>query len=411
MTYECERVSEEQQATAVEVSHKTTGGSVQVSQEMVKAGEAQPVPPSSNREQDFEAIRDRLQHTLRATLPTSLLAEGDSLALLRRLPSHCISLILTDPPYHSTKKGNIYGDTAFEEDESYIKWMTKFAAEWRRVLKPNGSIFCYCASEMSARLEVMFSKDFNVLSHIVWTKPNEPGFDGWKQKMKKEALRQWYAHTERIIFAEPASDGNLRRAPFGIFLREKRKLAGLSTYEVAEIIGAYGRVNHGGAVSNWEAGRNIPSREQYSKLCVALLATGKLRSMPPYEDVVRPFMVDASKEFTDVWTFPSVRPYAGKHPAEKPGAMLQHAIEATTYPGDIVLDCFAGSGSTAQAAASLGRRSISMEIDPVWVNRIVSRLGLEAKGARDQIEHEDTVSGRKPARSDKSQLRLFEGVK
>jgi len=55
---------------------------------------------------------------------------------------------------------------------------------------------------MAARLELMFSENFNILSHIVWTKSNDPGFDGWKGKMKKEALRQWYAHSERIIFAE-----------------------------------------------------------------------------------------------------------------------------------------------------------------------------------------------------------------
>jgi hypothetical protein len=56
----------------------------------------------------------------------------------------------------------------------------------------------------------------------------------------------------------------------------------------------------------------------------ALLKTGKVESMPPYEDVIRPFKMDASKEFTDVWNFPSVRPYKGKHPAEKPVVMNGH---------------------------------------------------------------------------------------
>lgn len=367
--------------------------------------------PNMNRSHEFEKSRHALQSHLKAALPHSILAEGDSLFLLQKIPSETISLILTDPPYHSTKKSNIYNDTAFEEDSKYIDWMSAYAAEWRRILRPNGSLFCFCASEMSARLELMLAKDFNILSHIVWTKPNEPGFDGWKQKMKKEALRQWYAHTERVLFAEPAAHGNLRRAPFGIFLREKRKEAGLSTYEVAEMIGAYGRVNHGGAVSNWEAGRNIPSREQYAKLAAALLGTGRLKSMPPYEDVIRPFMVDASKEFTDVWTFPSVRPYAGKHPAEKPISMLMHAIEATTYPGDIVLDCFAGSGSTALAAASLGRRSISMEIDPIWVDRLATRLQLQSHSVFEQGPREHLQPPKKSKRKDKFQLRLFDGAK
>lgn len=332
----------------------------------------------STRVQDFEQIALALSDNIRASAPSGVLAEGDSLSLLRKLPDHSISLILTDPPYHSTKKQNIYGDTHFEEDQHYLEWMELFSSEWRRILRPNGSLFCFCDSSMTARLEVLFSKKFNILSHIVWTKPNDPGFDGWKGKMKKEALRQWYPHSERIIFAESAVEGNLHRSPFAQFLRNVRNEAGLSQHELTALIGAYGKVNHGGAVSNWEAGRNTPSREQYEKICSAILGTGRVEFMPPYEDVVRVFTIDGSKQFTDVWTFPSVRPYKGKHPAEKPLSMLEHAIEATTYPGDIVLDCFAGSGSTALAALNLDRRTIALEIDPKWVETIAARLEVEA---------------------------------
>jgi len=330
--------------------------------------------PRPSRHNDFQTLTTALSSSARLTSPCALLLEGDSLHLLRKMPDHCISLILTDPPYHTTKKRNIYGDTAFEEDSHYLDWMAKFVVQWKRVLRPNGSLFCFCAPEMAARLEVLFATEFNILSHIVWTKPNDPGFDGWKQKMRKEALRQWYAHSERIIFAEPACEGNLHNSPLAHFLHQTRQKAGMSTHDLAEAIGAYGRVNHGGAVSNWEAGRNTPSREQYAKLSAALFATGRIEPMPPYEDVTRPFTVDATKEFTDVWTFPSVRPYEGKHPAEKPVPMLAHAIQATTFPGDIVLDCFAGSGNTAFAALDLGRRSVSMEADPLWVSRIAARL-------------------------------------
>lgn len=327
-----------------------------------------------SRKQSFLSIKATITAQLKFSSSHALVAEGDSLLLLRQLPNCSVSLILTDPPYHATKKKNIYGDTAFTKDQHYLEWMAEYASEWRRVLRPNGSLFCHCDSSMAARLEVLFSKNFNILSHIVWTKPNEPGFDGWKGKMKKEALRQWYPHSERIIFAEPAVEGNLHRSPFAQFLQDARKQAGLSTYQLTAMIGAHGRVNHGGAVSNWEAGRNTPSRNQYNEICKALLGTKKVGSMPPYEDVVRAFRMDGSKEFTDVWNFPSVRPYKGKHPAEKPAAMLEHAIEATTFPGDIVLDCFGGSGSTAIAALKLRRRAMVMEIEPAWTRRIVSRV-------------------------------------
>ena len=304
----------------------------------------------------------------------AILISGDSLVTLKNLPDHCISLILTDPPYHATKKKNIFGDTHFQDDEHYITWMMEYAREWRRVLRPNGSLFCCCDTSMASKLEVMMGKYFNILSQIVWTKPNDPGFDGWKGKMKKEALRQWYPHSERILFAEPALEGNLRRSAFGMLLREKRVQSGLSGHQLTALTGDHGKVNHGGAVSNWESGRNIPSRCQYQRVCNALIGTGKVNSMPRYEDVIRPFNMSSDRAFTDVWNFPSVRPYKGKHPAEKPLDMLKHAIEATTYEGDIVLDCFAGSGSTAVAAAAVGRRSISIEIDNQWIEAISNRL-------------------------------------
>jgi site-specific DNA-methyltransferase (adenine-specific) len=144
--------------------------------------------------------------------------------------------------------------------------------------------------------------------------------------------------------------------------------------ELTEIIGAYGKVNRGGAVANWEAGRNVPSREQYSKLVAALEATGHVGTMLPYEDVVRPMQVSRSVRFTDVWDFPSVRPFKGKHPAEKPQDMLMHMIAASTYPGDVVLDCFAGSGSTGAASVRLGCRAVCMEIEDRWIARAVREL-------------------------------------
>lgn len=232
----------------------------------------------------------------------------------------------------------------------------------------------FCSSAMEARLEVMLSKYFNILSHIVWTKPNDPGFDGWKGKMKKEALRQWYPHSERIIFCEPALEGNLKRSYFGSLLKEKRLSCGLSGHKLTEMIGAYGKVNHGGAVSNWETGRNIPSKQQYEKICRALIQSGLQKPLPVYEDAIRPFEVNAGIEFTDIWTFPSVKPYKGKHPAEKPLDLLVHCIKSSTFENDIVLDCFAGSGNTLIAALQENRYAIGIEIDSSWCDSISRRL-------------------------------------
>lgn len=294
--------------------------------------------------------------------------------------------------------------------------MEQYAIEWKRILKPNGSLFCFCSSEMSARLEVMFSKYFNILSQIVWTKPNEAGFDGWKQKTKKESLRQWYPSTERIIFAEQnnsdkfanESSGkadykhNLRFSLFGDLIRQAMINTKTSTIELTEAVGAYGKVNHGGSASNWINGLNIPTLDQFFKIRSYLNNKGgqeyfsisyeKLSSEEHdnmykakqntdylhinnvYIELRRPFNVSNEVQYTDVWNFKSVRPYKNKHPAEKPLDLLKHAIESTTYPNDIVLDCFSGSGNVAIAASLCKRKSILMEIDPKWVNIAKERL-------------------------------------
>ncbi|CAD5571955.1 DNA methylase [Escherichia coli] len=327
-----------------------------------------------NRTETLKKIQIEVEEFVTYADNEQLIANHDCLTVLKKIPNNSISLILTDPPYHATQKKNIYGDTQFKKDDEYINWMEEISIEWRRILKPNGSLYCFCDSSMSARLEVMLSKRFNILSHIVWTKPNQPGFDGWKGKMNKESLRQWYGHSERIIFCEPAKDGNLHRSSFGEFLKKRRKEAGLSGNKLTELTGAYGKVNHGGAVSNWETGRNIPSREQYKKIKEAILNTGKVSFMPEYEDAIRPFIISKNVEYTDVWNFESVRPYKGKHPAEKPQDMLSHIIIASSYEGDIVLDCFAGSGSTALSAKRNKRKCISIDIDTHWTDYIEKRL-------------------------------------
>lgn len=298
------------------------------------------------------------------------LYQGDCLEIMKNIPDSSVDLILTDPPYHSTKKANITGDRNFKTDINYLEWLDTIAQEWQRILAPNGSLYCFASPKMAAKVEVLLDNRFNVLASITWTKPNEPGYDGWKQKTKKESLRSWYLHSERIIFGEAKSSDSIQ-SPFGSLLRKIRSDAGLSTIELTEMIGEYGEVNHGGAVSNWETGRNIPTIEQYTKIKEALSTQGL--ALPDYEKIIRPFYVNADIPYIDVWDFPSVKPYPGKHPAEKPLDLIIHIIKASSYTGNVILDCFAGSGVVGQAAKILNRQAILIEIEQSWCEKIALR--------------------------------------
>lgn len=64
------------------------------------------------------------------------------------------------------------------------------------------------------------------------------------------------------------------------------------------------------------------------------------------------------------------------HPTEKPVALMRHYIENSTTPGGLVLDPFAGTGSTLLAAAEAGRRFIGCEIDPAYYLGACGRLAI-----------------------------------
>jgi len=73
-------------------------------------------------------------------------------------------------------------------------------------------------------------------------------------------------------------------------------------------------------------------------------------------------------------TIPKIIPQADDHPTPKPTTLAAHFIRLHTKPGDLVLDCFAGGGSTLEAAKMCGRRAIGIEIDEEHCERIVERM-------------------------------------
>lgn len=74
-----------------------------------------------------------------------------------------------------------------------------------------------------------------------------------------------------------------------------------------------------------------------------------------------------------VWTV-ATRPYKGAHFATFPPALIEPCILAGSRPGDIVLDPFMGSGTTAQVAVQHGRRAIGCELNPAYIDLIHQRL-------------------------------------
>jgi site-specific DNA-methyltransferase (adenine-specific) len=102
---------------------------------------------------------------------------------------------------------------------------------------------------------------------------------------------------------------------------------------------------------------------------------GKSRHLFNYADMKR---ANGGKQMKDVWNFTSPKggeKRFGKHPTQKPLVLLERILLAASREGDLVMDPFLGSGTTAIAAARLKRRCVGMESDAAHVELARERLG------------------------------------
>lgn len=83
------------------------------------------------------------------------------------------------------------------------------------------------------------------------------------------------------------------------------------------------------------------------------------------------------KQMRNFWSFPVTAPrekFHGKHPSQKPLLLLERLVLAGTLPGDLVLDCFCGSGTTLVASAKHGRPYVGIEKENTYRELALSRL-------------------------------------
>lgn len=328
---------------------------------------------------------------------------ADSLQFIKTLPDNSVDLIATDPPYFRVKT-NAW-DNQWKSDAEYLAWIDEFLAEFWRILKPNGSIYMFSGSRLASDIEILMRNRFEILSHIIWAKPNGP----WRRQ-RKSSLRAFFPSTERILFgghygAEGFAKGqsgyaskcaelrsNVFEPLIKVFIDARATLA----VSAAEINAATGKqmCSHWFSSSQWQ----LPGENDFKKLSALFNQKAIERGIPcpypfnsdfesqlnkyteltnthsallhqyddlkeQYEGLRRPFSVTKDVPYTDVWDFVPVPYYPGKHPCEKPAEMIDHIIRSSSRPGDMVADFFMGSGRTVKSALKLGRQAIGVEIE------------------------------------------------
>jgi site-specific DNA-methyltransferase (adenine-specific) len=301
----------------------------------------------------------------------------DCLKVLSTLPDNSIDLIATDPPYFRVVAAQ--WDRQWKTEQHFYQWLESVLIEMARVLKPNGSLYLFAGPYTATNVEVLVAKHFNVLNQIVWAKPS-----GRWNGCNKESLRKFFPQTEHIVFAESA-----KPKPFGFesiraYLHNAIIDAGVTQKQV-DIACGVKMSGHWFGKSQWSM---IP--ESHYKTLNKLVG-GHLKShqsiykeyrrlLDEINQARRVFNVTKHVPFTNVWNYKPIQYYLGKHPCEKPIDMMKHIINTSSLPGQTVLDCFVGGGSTPIACLETDRKFIGSELGKEEFKGALNRIQKHIEG-------------------------------
>ena len=261
----------------------------------------------------------------------------------------------------------------------------------------NGSLYWFAWAEHAAMIEARMRERLDVLNQIVWRKgASGKSALGWMQKANKDSLRAFLPETERILFAAhygadsfamgasgyDAKCDELRGflfEPLRSYLCGEVERSGWSREDLNREMGFAPRgmlETRYLSKSQWQ----LPTAKHYANMRHILGAEYLKREYDDlkreYDDLRRPFNMRKGAQSTDVWDFDPVSGYAGKHPCEKPLALMMHILETSTRRRQTILDPFMGSGTTGVACVQLDHKFIGIELDPDYFEIACERIDL-----------------------------------
>ncbi len=258
---------------------------------------------------------------------------GDTL----EFPDESVDLIYMDPPFFSNRNyevlwGDGYELRAFEDRwqggiENYIAWMEPTIRECYRVLKPTGSIILHCDWHANAHLRLLMDRIFgesNFVNDVVWC------YD-----TSGRSKRYFNRKHDTIFVYSKGKDYtfNLPRIPF----------VDKGSFSHADADGRRYRVR-----------TNSNNGKTYK------------------------YYMDEGRGMNDWWTDCPALPQNDQerlgYPTQKPEALLERLITASSNPGDVVLDPMCGCGTAIAVAKQLGRNWVGVDVSPTACRLMVKRM-------------------------------------
>ncbi|KLN86256.1 MAG: restriction endonuclease subunit M [Bifidobacterium bifidum] len=251
---------------------------------------------------------------------------GDSIEWMKTINDESIDMVFADPPYNIKKAD--WDD--FGSQERYIEWSMRWIEQASRILKPTGSLYVCGFSEILADLKHPSMRYFSSCRWLVWFYRN-----------KANLGKDWGRSHESILHLRKKDFGHINyddvRIPYG---KHTLKYPDHPQADSSQ----YGRKG-----SHW---------------------TPNPLGAKPKDVVEIPTTCNGMNEKTP-------------HPTQKPEELLRKLILASSSEGDLVLDPFSGSGTTAVVASQLHRQWLACDENPEYNQWATQRL--------DSIDHARTV--------------------
>jgi len=238
----------------------------------------------------------------------------DCLEYLKQIDDESVDLVLTDPPYFIGFDGGKGWDSQWEDESAYLDWCRQWTNECVRVLKPNRMLIVWGTLKTETFLRYKLETSHD--HYCTLTPQNEIIWSyNWGGRAKTN-----FARKHEYAFCWSKGDTFLfNDADVRVERKVKKNLRTGKDYEQGTI-----------PTCIWEKNNHTTSRD-----------------------------------------------YIGWHPTTKNLEVLERIIRAYTNPGDTVLDCFMGSGSTAIAAMRCNRKYTGTELDAEYYTKLQERIRLE----------------------------------
>ena len=310
---------------------------------------------------------------------------GDNLKMLNEVPDESIDLIYIDPPFNSNRDYEVFwGDSQekraftdrFGDAKAYIEYMEPRVRELYRVLKKTGSIYYQCDWHASHYIKILLDQVFgfnNFQNEIIWKRTTAHNTTSKKYGATTDSIL-FYTKSNKYTFHPPQSaEHDESYISTAYRHKDERGTYRLHSIERNAALGIRPNLIYPfkGYTPKWGWMMEKVKLEKFENEGMLVWSSnGRPQRKIYLHEVKKPVIGNL---WDDISNIQSSKESLG-YPTQKPIALLDRIINASSNEGDMVLDAFCGCGTALVSAQKLNRKWIGIDISPTACKVMSQRL-------------------------------------